>query len=611
MIPAILPLIFLHICPEALIICPDASINGQFLLTSCMRNLKLIPILIVAFLASCSHSATSFRAPEAQKDAVLDTVSSMLMKDVAPERILSVVDSAETAGLFDSVHAELLRAKVYGHNERDLARARAICEELLHTRNLGPGAEADILEHLCYLCRMRSDDFGLIEYGLRFKEVCQGLGDPLRSVPVEADMGAARIRLGRTEEGLATLDQAIVTLDQVDRFSQMDAGIRVRKSKIHSLIDLDRYLDIVPVAEQIIGRLEDFASRPEEFDDASPNLPDDRSRPGYIDFYTGQARAFMMYAYASAGMIKEAREQETLFEKTAYSRSYNGRKMASNSWPMLGEYAKMLSFYEELENRWGADTLHQEYAIMLENKALAAKAQGRTRDALDYMTRYSSLMSRLNESESKETARLFEVKYREKDRQLAMERKLSEGKRTRMLVVALSIIVVLLALFLGLLLRDLAAIRRKNKVLKEQISENVSHQKHEIQAQGKSADPDFSSMSDAQLFEYLRYVIVTEELYTDSRLDRQQLMDRFHLSKEKIGAAFSHGSPYQSLAAFLNVVRLKSAAKKLSSRPEMSISDVAAACGFSSGSLFARNFKQYFALTPTEFRRNPECTDRS
>ena len=96
----------------------------------------------------------------------------------------------------------------------------------------------------------------------------------------------------------------------------------------------------------------------------------------------------------------------------------------------------MLSFYEELENRWGADTLHQEYAIMLENKALAAKAQGRTRDALDYMTRYSSLMSRLNESESKETARLFEVKYREKDRQLAMERKLSEGKRTRMLVVA-------------------------------------------------------------------------------------------------------------------------------------------------------------------------------
>jgi transcriptional regulator GlxA family with amidase domain len=148
-------------------------------------------------------------------------------------------------------------------------------------------------------------------------------------------------------------------------------------------------------------------------------------------------------------------------------------------------------------------------------------------------------------------------------------------------------------------------VRRKNKALVSQISENVILQREKVDASALNGNPELSSLSDAQLFEYLRYEIVTNNLYADSRLDRQFLMDRYHLSKERIGSAFSHGSPYQPLAAFLNVVRLKKAAKMLSSSPEMSISDVASACGFSSGSLFARNFKQYFALTPTEFRQNP------
>jgi AraC-like DNA-binding protein len=248
---------------------------------------------------------------------------------------------------------------------------------------------------------------------------------------------------------------------------------------------------------------------------------------------------------------------------------------------------------------------------MLENRALAAKSQGHTKEALDYMTRYSSLMNQLNDAANKSAAQEYAARYHEQEQQFALERERAEARRTRMLVVALVIIVALFVVFLGLLLMDVAVIRRKNRVLASQISENITHQKAEIQAQKNDSNPDLASMSEAQLFEYLRYVIVTEELYTDSRLDRQHLMDRFHLSKEKIGAAFSHGSPYQSLAAFLNVVRLKRAAKLLSSSPEMSIADVAAACGFSSGSLFARNFKQYFALTPTEFRRNPEGTDRS
>ncbi len=324
-----------------------------------------------------------------------------------------------------------------------------------------------------------------------------------------------------------------------------------------------------------------------------------------MDFYTAQALAFITYAYAAEGMRKEAQEYNARFEKTRYSKTFGGRKMISSAWPLLGEYDRMLSFYDELQRRWGADTLHADYAIMLENRALAAKSKGRYREALGYMQRYSSLADKLNDSQNKAMIQDYVAKYRYQEQKMALERERVAVRRSRSIALGASAGALVCLILLGIILQYVILVRRKNKALVSQISENVILQREKVDASALNGNPELSSLSDAQLFEYLRYEIVTNNLYADSRLDRQFLMDRYHLSKERIGSAFSHGSPYQSLAAFLNVVRLKKAAKMLSSSPEMSISDVASACGFSSGSLFARNFKQYFALTPTEFRQNP------
>jgi AraC-like DNA-binding protein len=109
-------------------------------------------------------------------------------------------------------------------------------------------------------------------------------------------------------------------------------------------------------------------------------------------------------------------------------------------------------------------------------------------------------------------------------------------------------------------------------------------------------------MTDTRLFEYLREIIVREELWQDPLFDRRQLAERFHISKERIGSAFAHGGPYGSLRAFLIELRLAHAAKLLTEHPEQPVSEVAAACGFGSATVFNRNFKQCFAITPTEFR---------
>ena len=62
------------------------------------------------------------------------------------------------------------------------------------------------------------------------------------------------------------------------------------------------------------------------------------------------------------------------------------------------------------------------------------------------------------------------------------------------------------------------------------------------------------------------------------------------------------GSPYASLADYINECRLSYSTLLLSTRPDMSITDVASASGFSSASVFTCNFKQRYTMTPTEFR---------
>jgi AraC-like DNA-binding protein len=110
-------------------------------------------------------------------------------------------------------------------------------------------------------------------------------------------------------------------------------------------------------------------------------------------------------------------------------------------------------------------------------------------------------------------------------------------------------------------------------------------------------------MSDAELFEFLSVVIASEHLYLNPYFERRNLMDRFGLSKDRIGAAFSQGGPYASLTEYINECRLDYSATLLATRPDLSISDVAAASGFSNGSVFSRNFKEHYSLTPSEFRK--------
>ena len=115
-------------------------------------------------------------------------------------------------------------------------------------------------------------------------------------------------------------------------------------------------------------------------------------------------------------------------------------------------------------------------------------------------------------------------------------------------------------------------------------------------------DKPLDAMASDELSKHLRAVILRERLYLSAQFDRQTAIDYFHLSKERIGAAFSQGSEFPTIADFINHCRLEYAKELLAVSPDMTIDDIASASGFSTRRTFSRLFKERYSVTPTEFR---------
>lgn len=87
-----------------------------------------------------------------------------------------------------------------------------------------------------------------------------------------------------------------------------------------------------------------------------------------------------------------------------------------------------------------------------------------------------------------------------------------------------------------------------------------------------------------------------------AREQEQTIMDRFQLSKERVGAVFSQGSDHARLNNYTLQLRLEHAARLLIEKPEYSIAEVAAVSGFGRSSYFSGRFRLHYGMSPSDFR---------
>ena len=526
-----------------------------------MRKFIYLMMIVAAVTTGCTKTDKSQQttARDRQpKDTVYTIKAAMGIYGYQPERALQIVDSALIVGNMTELQAEQCRARIYcmslmkervdsllgGPKDVCLDSARAIGERILHNDTIKNDLRRrqDVLEILAHTARMKKDTTGWMRWSYELIDVCRQLGGPAETdaLRTEAEVGAALYALGRHEEGMAKLDHVIEALSEKPdfKFNELDALIIALKRKILLLSSPDQYAETLPLARRILERLDKYEKDPDAFHDGSLREPKtDEKRADYIHFYRSQAMNHLTAAFAS-----------------------------------LGERGNMQEVFEKLERG--------------------------VRDV---------------------TAREHTARYNALQQQMEAERQQAIADKAKQTAVATGILALLSLVFVVAIIFQNNKIRRKNRVLAQQIAEALKYKEkfrllsdqlrkmnEEASARRPEGDsqpaPDpssLNSMTDEQLYQYIADIVIREHLFCDPNFGRETIMERFHLSKERVGSIFSKGSEHGKMSTYILKLRLDYAAQQLLEQPDKTVVQIASDSGFSNSAYFSNCFRQHFSLTPT------------
>lgn len=196
--------------------------------------------------------------------------------------------------------------------------------------------------------------------------------------------------------------------------------------------------------------------------------------------------------------------------------------------------------------------------------------------------------------------------YNRLEQEIAKHREASRQATIRTSV--LGYVGILLFLFAIYAVSKWRSTQRNNRILAQQITEAVKYKKkYQDLRPTPVVVPSSNSpaeLSDSELFAYLRDLIESERLYLDPEFERQTLIQRTGLSKERIGAAFSQGSDQERITTLVRELRLEYAVRLMNEQPELNVEKVCIASGFTNADTFTRNFKSKYGMTPSVYMKS-------
>ena len=575
----------------------------------------LIVIIFIALLtfASCGDHKSVRQLPHLgntpyQQDSVLVTYATN------PKRALQLLDSALLLGNISDYRGQFIRAKIYSKSlvEQQQDSAILILTSLLTHDSVRNNAteQENIYDMLIVANRIKHDLEAYLHWATLKAELCQQQGEETERWRTEADIGLLMTYLGQIDEGLHKLDDAISRLDGPGSIDRMDAFIVAVKRKINALNDLHRFAEVIPLGQRILDRLDHYEQHAKDYAEDSYRLswsdnPSDRDR--YLDFSRAQAWGFMTQAYAylseesrlkseQLAAAEKARAYLALFDNSGYGKTFMGRRMIAPTQIALGMYDEALATYDEVARRMAADTLNDDYAVILRSRAIAARSKGRIAEALDYETRYATLSKVVSDSLHRSEAHDYAARYHAQEQQLEIQEKEAEAERLHIISLAIAVIALLAIAFAVYFFRQKRIVTEKNRALVRMINEQISEPLSLISTRK-------GTEAEASIFNTIDAAIRTERLYANFNLQRQDICDRFNIGRHALNDLLTEYADGQSFPQYINTIRLEEVLRLLRNEPGMTISAIADEVGFTPANL-REQFKRKYGMTPAEYRRN-------
>lgn len=549
--------------------------------------------------------------------------AAMMIHDKEPQRALAMIDSAEAIGSTSSYMADFLRAKVYAQSSAiDVNKDTALVmlKSLLDNDSTKIAGQAgidrriEVLSLLTGTCRNREDYIDYLNYASQLSDLYKLNGSKADALRTDADLGYIMTKIGRRDEGVQLIDNAISSLKGDKSMDRLDAFIVSSKRKIFVLNDEGDYEGVINLAKDIIAEIDRYESSPSEYAEDNYRLPPiglDRKR--WSNFYRAQAQCYVANAYSLSkpAQTDSAAKYIRLFRASDYGKTVNGRWMAIPASAALGDWDEVNSLLDIIESQNTVNPSPSRYSRILYYRALEANAGGRVKEAYELMREHAELSEKLNREQSDEDLRKLSAEYSAKENEFKL-RQAENASRTKSIILAVLLLAGILSLLFTLRFRkQRISLEEKNKALagmvekfaEPLIRENVEgggeREGEEIEEDEEAGTSDV----DPQLFFTIDETIKSEKLYTNLYLQRQDIIDRFGISRHTLNKLLNAHAKGQSFPSYINSIRLTEALHLLKSEPGMSTTSVAEAVGLTPANL-RELFKRHFGITPTEYRKS-------
>jgi len=222
-----------------------------------------------------------------------------------------------------------------------------------------------------------------------------------------------------------------------------------------------------------------------------------------------------------------------------------------------------------------------------------------------------SLINLIQQAENQSAIDELALNYEEKRQEIEHERHISRVRQTAIAIVAILIIVAISILVLRER-QNLSVIKRKNQwmarcIEKMQQADSLIRNNMQLRVDAVSTKLSATAAKDADqaIYRRLTHEIISQELYLNPSLTRDDLLNQFNIPKNKFSQLFKkYGQT--TYTQFINSLRLEHAIKMMHTRPNYTVDAIAKECGIGSTVTLYNLFSQQYGMTPTEYRKTLE-----
>ena len=271
------------------------------------------------------------------------------------------------------------------------------------------------------------------------------------------------------------------------------------------------------------------------------------------------------------------------------------------------------------------DTLNSLYKGILKEYINALEGQKKKDEAHRYLKQYVTISDTLTEREREQSVNEFNIIYRTKEKETRLEKNRAELRQQSVVIILLFTIIGLMLFSGWRILRYSRTVKNKNKVLMQRVNEQMEYRNELREIKEKNAElirqikqqmpagPETTeyeplpheaadeTTENQLIFDKLNREMLTEKLYLNPNLSREDLIRIAHLNKNRFAQMIQENTGMK-LNGYLNDLRIDHAIGLLKTYPEYTLQAIATDSGFTNMGTFHALFKKKTGMTPSEYK---------